>query len=302
MKRTLPAGFVTCDVTQRPGWARISPAGSASRALRPKPRSCTSRVAGGIPSGAAATTHILKPAISGLDDHDLNEHICLRAAQNAGLLSARTAIETFEDQSAVVTERYDRVPAGSGWVRRIHQEDLCQATSHAPQLKYQNEGGPTPSEIVGLFRRVLEGSEIDIAVWRFLEALTLNWLIGGTDAHSKNYSLLLDRSQVRLAPLYDVASALPYHRPIQKMRLAMKFGGSYLLTTRDARMWPAVAKEFGLPYPAVVERVAALMDRLPDAFADAVRDPAVQAIGSALPRRLIDRVADRIAVARLTLP
>jgi serine/threonine-protein kinase HipA len=244
----------------------------------------------------------LKPAITGLDDHDLNEHICLRAAQSAGLLSARTAIKIFEDQSAVVTERYDRVPAVTDWVRRIHQEDLCQATSHTPQQKYQNEGGPTPSEIVGLFRRVLEGPEVEIAVWRFLDALTLNWLIGGTDAHSKNYSLLLERNQVRLAPLYDVASALPYDLPIQKLRLAMKFGASYLLTPRDSKMWPAVAKELGLAHSAVVERVASLMDRLPDAFADAVRDPAVQAIGSALPRRLVDRVTDRIAAARLTLP
>jgi serine/threonine-protein kinase HipA len=30
----------------------------------------------GVPHGAAATTHILKPAIAGLDDHDLNEHLC----------------------------------------------------------------------------------------------------------------------------------------------------------------------------------------------------------------------------------
>lgn len=31
------------------------------------------------------TTHILKPAIAGFDDHDLNEHLCLRAARLASL-------------------------------------------------------------------------------------------------------------------------------------------------------------------------------------------------------------------------
>ncbi|HYB25462.1 MAG TPA: HipA N-terminal domain-containing protein, partial [Solirubrobacteraceae bacterium] len=31
----------------------------------------------GVPYGATATTHILKPAVAGLDDHDLNEHLCL---------------------------------------------------------------------------------------------------------------------------------------------------------------------------------------------------------------------------------
>jgi serine/threonine-protein kinase HipA len=38
----------------------------------------------GTPWGVVPTTHILKPAISGLDDHDLNEHLCLAAAQRPG--------------------------------------------------------------------------------------------------------------------------------------------------------------------------------------------------------------------------
>ena len=39
----------------------------------------------GVPSGATPTTHILKPAVMGFDDHDLNEHLCLDAARRAGL-------------------------------------------------------------------------------------------------------------------------------------------------------------------------------------------------------------------------
>ena len=62
----------------------------------------------GCPSGSAATSHILKPAVSGLDDHDLNEHLCLDAARRAGLIVARTRIAQFGDESAIVVERYDR--------------------------------------------------------------------------------------------------------------------------------------------------------------------------------------------------
>jgi serine/threonine-protein kinase HipA len=103
----------------------------------------------GVPSGAAATSHILKPAITGFDSHDLNEHLCLSAARRAGLLAANTRIATFEDQTAVVAERYDRVPAPQGWMRRIHQEDTCQALGLAPDRKYQNDGGPTPTATLG---------------------------------------------------------------------------------------------------------------------------------------------------------
>ena len=62
---------------------------------------------------------------------------------------------------------------------------------------------------------------------RFADALIWNWLIAGTDAHAKNYSLLLAGGQVRLAPLYDIASALPYGTHERKLRFAMKIGGDY---------------------------------------------------------------------------
>ena len=65
------------------------------------------------------------------------------------------------------------------------------------------------------------------AVRRFADALIWNWLIGGTDAHAKNYSLLLAGNQIRLAPLYDIASALPYGTHERKLRFAMKLGGDY---------------------------------------------------------------------------
>jgi serine/threonine-protein kinase HipA len=256
----------------------------------------------GVPSGAAATSHILKPAITGLDDHDLNEHLCLTAARRAGLVAANTRIAAFEDQTAIVAERYDRVGSLQGWIRRIHQEDTCQALGVSPERKYQNEGGPTPTAIARLLRRTLPGADADIAVLRFLDALTLNWLICGTDAHSKNYSLLLSDRQVRLAPLYDVASALPYPTmPLQRLRLAMKFGGSYLVTARSPGMWPQVSKELGLSVDVVREQAQALMDRLPDAFADAARDPSIAAIQSTMPGRLVDAVADRVRRQRGTL-
>ena len=49
----------------------------------------------GVPSGSTPTTHILKPAVAGLDDHDLNEHLCLDAARRAGLIAARTRDRSF---------------------------------------------------------------------------------------------------------------------------------------------------------------------------------------------------------------
>ncbi len=246
----------------------------------------------GVPSGAVATSHILKPAVAGLDDHDLNEHLCLDAARRAGLVVARTRVARFAGESAIVVDRYDRRPV-DGELARIHQEDVCQALGVPPSRKYQNEGGPGADDIARLFRAVMPARVAEEAIWRFLDALAWNWLIAGTDAHAKNYSLLLANGQVRLAPLYDVASALPYDLHEKKLRLAMKIGGDYrVFPWRDA--WPKAAEDLGLDPERTIDRVAELAARAPDALADAASAPDVTALGRPLPGRLVDLVAERV--------
>jgi serine/threonine-protein kinase HipA len=247
----------------------------------------------GVPRGAAATSHILKPAVAGLDDHDLNEHLCLDAARRAGLVVARTRVAQFGDQTAIVIERYDRLQI-DGETVRIHQEDLCQALGVPPSRKYQNEGGPGAREIAGLLRRVMPPRAADDAIARFADALIWNWIIGGTDAHAKNYSLLLASIQVRLAPLYDVASALPYGMHEQKLRFAMKIGGDYRVYPHRNR-WPAAARDLGLDAEELTTRVRQLAAVAPDAFSDAAAASDIDDLGRELPSRLANRIADRAA-------
>jgi serine/threonine-protein kinase HipA len=245
----------------------------------------------GVPSGAAATSHILKPAVAGFDDHDLNEHICLDAARRAGLVAARTSIARFDSESAIVVERYDRRLL-DGRLVRIHQEDVCQALGIRPERKYQSEGGPGPREVARLLRSVMPPPAADDAVLRFLDALAWNWLIAGTDAHAKNYSLLLAGRQVRLAPLYDIASALPYGTHERELRLAMKLGGDYRVYPMH-NTWPKAARELGLDPELAADRVFALARRAPDAFSESAGTPEVVKLDSSLPARLVDLVAER---------
>jgi serine/threonine-protein kinase HipA len=246
----------------------------------------------GVPSGSIPTTHILKPAIAGLDDHDLNEHLCLDAARRAGLIAARSTIGRFADETAVVITRYDRIRDAEKRIARVHQEDLCQALGVPPGGKYQNEGGPTPARIARLFRDAMTPQAGEEAVRRFADALIWNWLIAGTDAHAKNYSVLLAGNQVRLAPLYDIASALPYGTHERKLRLAMKIGSSYDVFLQRSR-WPDAARDLGLDADALVERARELARITPDAFADAASAPEVEALQRDLPGQLLQLVADR---------
>ena len=244
----------------------------------------------GLPVGAAATSHILKPALAGFDDHDLNEHLCLRAAAIAGLPAVRSELVSFGAETAILTERYDRLRSGRALIR-VHQEDLCQALGVAPTAKYQAGGGPGPVEVAALLRRVMPARVAEEGVARFADGLIWNWLIAGTDAHAKNYSLLLSGGQVRLAPLYDVASALPYGAHERKLRLAMKFGDDYGLHDRRPSKWTALSAQLGIDRDGLVERAARLADAAPDAFSVAAAD--VHGVASDLPGRLVDAVAAR---------
>jgi serine/threonine-protein kinase HipA len=245
----------------------------------------------GVPSGATPTTHILKPAISGFDDHELNEHLCLDAARRVGLRAVRTRVEQFSDESVVVVTRYDRLFAESQ-VRRIHQEDLCQALAIPPSRKYQNEGGPSALAVIDLLRREIAPSEAKGAIGAFVDALIWNWVIAGTDAHAKNYSLLLAGRAVRLAPLYDIASALPYGTHERRLRMAMKVGDDYDLFHVWDR-WADAAREWGVDAHALRDRVVDITSRTPDAFADAAGDPDVERLSRKGPARLVDVVSKR---------
>jgi serine/threonine-protein kinase HipA len=247
----------------------------------------------GVPSGATPTTHILKPAVRGFDDHELNEHLCLDAARRAGLRAVRTRVETFGAERVIVVTRYDRQRTISG-PRRIHQEDLCQSLGIAPQRKYQNEGGPSARDVIGLLRRVMPEPAGSQAVNGFIDALIWNWLIAGTDAHAKNYSLLLAGGDVRLAPLYDIASALPYGTHERKLRMAMKVGGDYdLVALRDR--WTKAATEWGVDGDRLRSRVLELAGLAPAAFDAAAAAADVVALGRPGPARLVDAVAKRTA-------
>ena len=255
----------------------------------------------GIPTGATPTTHIVKPSQLRFDFQDINEHLCLAAARRAGLDAARSTVAQFDDQTALVVERFDRVTGPGGAVARRHQEDLCGALGYLPALRYQHSGGPSPAQIAGL-QRARAGGDGD--VWRFVDALAFNWLIAAPGAHARNYAVLLDGPEAALAPLYDVASWLPYHPAAEQhpyrafdsdVQLAMDIGGDYQLSRITAASWRRTAHQLDVDATQLVERVAALARRLPAAFDHAAQDATVRAVAADFADRFCDLIARRTA-------
>lgn len=245
----------------------------------------------GIPSGRVPTTHILKPpAQADLAGFDINEHLCLRLAGELGLAVAESRLQSFAGQQALVVARYDRVRTSEGQIVRLHQEDACQSLGVSPLRKYQNEGGPGPEAVVGLLLEESSDAQADVAA--FVDALALNWVIGGTDGHAKNYSLLLSAGSVRLAPLYDLISILPYpnRANYRTATLAMRIDREYHLWKIRRRHWEGLAARCDLDPEPVVERVGELVAAVPAAMERARAGVRAEGAG----HKILERVATEV--------
>ena len=178
-----------------------------------------------IPTNGAATTHILKPMIRGsLGDWNtpLNELFCMRLASAVGLLVPRVTLIDGPHPLYLV-ERFDRVREGER-VRRVHQQDLCQAHGLTSTFKYESDGGPRFADHARLIRTHSTAPIIDLE--RLFGWLWFNLFIGNNDCHAKNLSLLSTSTGLRLAPFYDLLSTALYKGLSPSFSYSL--GGSWL--------------------------------------------------------------------------
>ncbi len=246
-----------------------------------------------VPTGHAASTHIFKTGIRGLDRSDLNEHLSLSAAGRLGLSVVRSEIARFEDETVIIVERYDRGVGENGEVKRIHQEDFAQAAAIHPSLKYQSQGGPGINQVTSIIRTA-RGRDRRSAE-RFFEATLFSWAALATDAHAKNYSLVhSDTDGPSLAPLYDVATALPYPDiNDRKAKLAMSFSGHYRQREIELRHIMSEGVRAGFEEEWIRDRAETIVTGLADAYSDAAASAELAGNDSVFAARIVDAAAER---------
>ncbi len=198
----------------------------------------------GQPTGGAPSTHLIKPAQEQYPDLVPNELFCLRVAHSAGLRAATAEIIEIGGTPCLLIERWDRSIGDDGRVTRVHQEDFCQALGLLPAAKYEAEGGPSVAAMVGMLRE-LGTRTLARDLNELIRAIALNFLVGNSDAHGKNYALLYEPIGVgQLAPLYDIVSTNVY-RELSRS-LAMTIGEIDAPDQVDASAWRRLAASAGL--------------------------------------------------------
>jgi serine/threonine-protein kinase HipA len=212
-----------------------------------------------LPHGSGhPTTHILKPEPARFPGLVTNEFFCMRLAEEVSLQVAHVErAETDSGLPYLIVERYDRDLTQEP-IRRLHQEDLCQALGKLYVEKYQHEGGPSVQDAFALIDQASAVPARDRE--QFWLALVFNVLIGNCDAHGKNYSLLYYSPAPSLAPLYDLLSTVVYEELAK--RLAMSIDGATKIEEVDSRAWSQLAEEVGVSSRFLEQRMGAFVEQV----------------------------------------
>ena len=216
------------------------------------------------------TTHILKVPQRNEILLVEYEHLLMnimRDVQNHPVVE--TQVLGSGDLQGLLITRFDRQIDGVQ-VCRIHQEDFCQALGLGPNLKYQCNGGGERIFSAGRIGALI--GELDnpaSARQAFLEGTIANLLLGNTDNHAKNHSLLYLGKRPQFAPFYDVVPTLLDDTVLHQLSFDI---GSALMTdeirpddletlTQDLgyrRMIPALKRRLASITEEIVARIPAM--------------------------------------------
>lgn len=193
-----------------------------------------------LPQSEAPSSHILKFDLADYRHLPAYETFTTQLAAAIDLPVVDVALRTVGRTRYAQIARYDRIEDDSGEVRRLHQEDFCQALGYGHEKKYQEHGGPSFAQC---YRLVQESSSEPATDTQYL----LRWQIfnvvaGNSDGHAKNLSLLhLPNDANRLAPFYDLVCT----RAIERIdyHLAFDVGGERNPSVITPTHWESLAKQ-----------------------------------------------------------
>lgn len=228
-----------------------------------------------LPVGNMPSTHIVKQSHIRLKRIVANEQLCLLTGKYLGIeIPESFIINTGGADDADVlfaTKRYDRkifpkahTMNGLPVPYRLHQEDFAQALGIPAANKYEKNQDGYMKKLFDLIRNYSSDPIADqLKLW---DICVFNVLIGNTDNHIKNLSLLYgeDLKSVRLAPAYDIISTMVYESSTENM--ALSINGIYNLYDVNREALQEQAHQVGLGVKMAMKR----FDRMVNGFEKAL--------------------------------
>ncbi len=250
-----------------------------------------------LPSGLAPSTHIVKQSHIRLDGIVTNEQLSMLAANKCGIDIPESFIinagKGIDSEVLFATKRYDRVidetsPMIGKLKRpyRKHQEDFAQAMGIASFEKYEREGQNYAGKMFEIIRNYAKKPlEDQLRLWN---RIVFNFVLGNTDAHIKNFSLLYDPHMegISLAPAYDMISTVIYESATKDM--SFNIGGIRNLDSIDEDRFRALAAGAGIGEKIAMNNYQKILDRFENAIKESAKE--LQETGFANAADIAERV------------
>lgn len=232
-----------------------------------------------LPKGDAPSTHIVKQSHVRHKQIVLNEQLCIQTAKRIGIAVPESFIVSNGSQSdqdvLYATPRYDRplsenkIIDGLKCPYRLHQEDFAQTLGIFASDKYEKVPSGYMSRMFDLLRHnSVNPIEDQIALLRII---IFNYLIGNTDCHVKNFSLLYseDLKSKRLAPAYDLVATRVYRTT---SNMSFYIGGELDITKINRNNFTISASEIGLSQKMVLDNFDYVANKLEGAMTEAAEE------------------------------
>jgi serine/threonine-protein kinase HipA len=246
-----------------------------------------------LPENGYPTTHIVKVPIwrQGIKESVYNEYYCMELARAIGL-DVPPCLVVDGDQPLFVIERYDRV-IETNLVRRVHQQDLCQAQGFSSEYKYESAGGPSIKQNYDFILTHTSPAHRLPGLERFLDWIAFNLIIGNNDSHSKNISLLLhENKKYKIAQFYDLMSTAIY--PRLERRFAFHIGGRNDFSKMGKKQFNELEKNLGLKQNVFCTRLQEISDKVTNQHAKVATTIETLIPRAKIANRISELIDDRI--------
>ena len=153
---------------------------------------------------------------------------------------------------------------------RLHQEDFSQAMGISSADKYEKRNAGYMRRMFEILRQYSSNPIADQQ--RLWDMIVFCYLLGNTDAHIKNFSLLYgkDLRSIRLAPAYDMVSTTVYESSTREM--AFSIGSALSIDDITENSFIEASEEVHLGKRFAVGRYLYICNH----FREALRDAAAE--------------------------
>jgi serine/threonine-protein kinase HipA len=168
------------------------------------------------------------------------EFVAMRLAYFVGLNVAPVKLTGAMGKDVLLVERFDRVPAGGGWMRRAVVSALTMLELDESEARYASY-----EDFAALIRHRFTAPRATLE--ELFGRIVFNILSGNTDDHARNHAAFWDGKMLTLTPAYDLcpqgrtggeatqAMLIAGNQRLSQVTLCVEAASQFLLSADRAR-------------------------------------------------------------------